>query len=145
MIRGNKVKCLVSLVAWVTLLWFGMYFSSIVPALSSEFPTALEMPMHWKVVSDFSVPTEQVKAISIKLGANLSSVRNTIYDVIGKRVQINVIVARDSVNAEKLMMKLKSIKAEEALLRKGLVIYEFVGLNDVLSVIAEGREYLDLK
>lgn len=38
--------------------------------------------------------------MSKKLGADLSSVRNTVYDVQGKRVQINVILTPDSGNAE---------------------------------------------
>ena len=77
-----------------------------------------------------------------KLGANIDSVRNTVYDVNGKRVQINVIVVPDSENAEKLMATLRSIKSEQALLQKGLVVYEFVGQNDALSVIEEGRRHL---
>jgi len=101
------------------------------------------MPGHWKVTSDFQVPVEQVKAMSTKLGADLSGVRNTVYDVEGKRVQINVIVTPDPGNAEKLMTKLRSMKAEEGLLRKDLIVYEFVGQNDVLPVIAEGRNHLN--
>ena len=73
----------------------------------------------------------------------LSSVRNTVYDVDGKRVQINIIVTPDAGNAEKLKTKLRSMKAEQALLRKNLTIYEFVGHNDVLPLIAEGRKHLD--
>ena len=38
--------------------------------------------------------------------------------------------------------KLKSMKSEEALVRKGLIVYEFVGENDVLPLIAEGRQHL---
>ena len=83
--------------------------------------------------------------MSKKLGADLSGVRNTVYDVQGKRVQINVIVTPDSGNAEKLITKLRSMKVEEALLRKDLIVYEFVGKNDVLPQIAEGRRHLDSK
>jgi len=35
------------------------------------------------------------------------------------------------------------MKGEEGLLRNGLVVYEFVGPNDVLPMIAEGRKHLD--
>jgi hypothetical protein len=65
------------------------------------------------------------------------------YPVNGKKVQINVINTPDLWNAEKLMTKLKSMKSEEALLQKELTVYEFVGQNDVLSLIAEGRKHLD--
>jgi hypothetical protein len=113
--------------------------------LGGEVASKPEMPEHWIVISDFQVPVEQVKSISGKLGADLSAVRNTVYNVNGKRVQINVIVTPDSSNAEKLMSKLKAMKAEEALLRKDLIVYEFVGQNDVLPLISEGRKHLDLK
>jgi hypothetical protein len=63
----------------------------------------------------------------------------------GKRVQINVIVTPDNGSAEKLMTKLRSMKAEEALLQQGLSVYEFVGQNEVLPMIAEGRKHLQSK
>jgi hypothetical protein len=118
-------------------------FASI--ALGGDVALAPKMPGHWKVVTDVQVPTDHVSAMSSKLGAHLISVRNTIYDVNGKRVQINTIATKDSENAEKLMIKLRSMKSEEALLRKNLIIYEFVGQNDVLTTIAEGRRHLESK
>ena len=108
-------------------------------------PPAPEMPADWKVVSDFQVPVGQVKPMSKKLAADISSVRNTVYEVNGKRVQLNVIITPDTGNAEKLMAKLMSMKSEQALLRKDLIVYEFVGENDVLPEIAEGRRHLDSK
>lgn len=129
---------------WTTVLWIGMCFIHCASVLCGEIPSAPRMPAHWRVVSDFPVPAEQVKAISSKLGTNLSGVRNTIYDVNGKRIQINVIVTPNPDSAEKLMVKLKSIKIEESLLQKGLIVYEFVGQNDVLPLIAEGRKHLNM-
>lgn len=111
-------------------------------AYGSENPPVSDMPSEWRVLSDIQVQSDQVKAMSRKLGADIGSVRNTVYDVKGKRVQINVIVTQDMLNAEKLMTTLRSMKSEQALLQKGLIVYEFVGPNDVLSVIAEGREHL---
>ncbi len=84
-----------------------------------------------------------VASMADKLGAEIESLRNTTYDVDGKRVQLNVIVAPDSDNAKKLMAKLKSMKSELGLLRKGLTIYEFVGKNDALPKIAEGLKHLE--
>jgi hypothetical protein len=110
-----------------------------------ETARAPEMPPHWEVTSDFLVPADQLRTMRQKLGADISSVRNTIYDVKGQRVQINVIVAPDAVNAEKVMKKLRSMKSEEALLRRDLTIYEFVGENDVLPLIAEGRNHIETK
>ena len=110
---------------------------------SSDAPPAPDMPSGWKVEIDFEVPSPHVASIAEKLGAEIESLRNTIYDVNGKRVQLNVIVTPDSENAEKLMAKLKSMKSDVGLLRKNLTIYEFVGKNDVLPIILEGRKHLD--
>jgi hypothetical protein len=132
------------LAAWVTVVWIGfctLYSFNVLGGEGSPIP---EMPSHWKVVTDFQVAAEQVKAMSSKLGTELSSVRNIIYDVKGKRVQINVIVTPDTRNAEKLMTKLRSMKAEEALLQQRLTIYEFVGQNEVIPIIGEGRKHLQV-
>jgi hypothetical protein len=106
-------------------------------------PPAPEMPAGWNVVSDFDAPAEQTKTIGRNLGVNLTSLRNTVYEVRGKRVQVNVLIVADAEAADRLMAKLRTMKGEEALLRKALVVYEFVGPNDVLPMIAEGREHLD--
>lgn len=128
---------------WATVLLISMCFIHCASALCGEIPSAPQMPAHWTVVSDFPVPAEQVKAISSRLGTNLRGVRNTVYDVNGKRVQINVIVTLNSDSAKKLMVTLKSMKIEESLLQKERIVYEFVGKNDVLDLIAEGRKHLN--
>ncbi len=142
MIRGIRIRCLAM---WAAVIIICLSFLYNDHALGSEVASKPAMPGHWIVISDFQVPSDQVKSMSSKLGADLSSVRNTSYNVNGKRVQINVIVTPDTSNAEKLMTKLRSMKAQEALLRKGLIVYEFVGQNDVLPLIAEGRKHLDSK
>ena len=127
---------------WIAIFCLALGLLCSSAALAGEAPPAPEMPANWKIISDWSVPAQQVSAMSAKLGADLSSVRNTVYDVNGHRVQLNLIVTPDPANAAKLMNKLKSIKTEEALLRKGLAIYEFVGQNDALPAIAQGRKHL---
>ena len=109
----------------------------------SKAPPAPEMPADWKVVSDFDAPADQVTQIAQKLSVSLSSLRNTLYDVKGQSVQLNVIIVPDRANADKLMTKLRTMKGEVALLQKDLIVYEFVGKNDVLPLIAEGRKHLD--
>ncbi len=133
------------LAAWVTVVWIGVCTLYSFNVLGGEGSPVPQMPSHWKVITDLQVAAEQVKAMSSKLGTELSSVRNIVYDVKGKRVQINVIVTPDNGSAEKLMTKLRSMKAEEALLQQGLSVYEFVGENEVLPMIAEGRKHLQSK
>ena len=140
--RGIRRKFLAH---YMTVIGLCVCFLCAANALGGEPPPAPKMPSNWKVIFDFHLPAEQVKEIGTKLGANLHGVRNTVYDVNGKRIQINVIVTTDQGNAEKLMARLRSMKAEEALLQKKRTVYEFVGQNDVLSLIAEGRKYLDSK
>lgn len=130
--------------AWITFFCLLACFF-IAGALGDGGPPLPEMPAHWQMVSDLQVPAEQVKEMSVKLGAQLTAVRNTMYSVNGKPVQLNVIVLPDEYNAEKLMAGLKAIKSAEALLRKGTIVYEFVGKNDVLPSIAEGRMHLKLR
>ena len=95
MIQETTIK---RLAPWVTVICLCVFFlfNFNDNALGDEDPPVPEMPTNWKLISDFRVPTEQVKAMSSKLGADLTSVRNTIYDVDGKRVQINVLVTPDS-------------------------------------------------
>jgi hypothetical protein len=122
-------------------------FSIVCSSISAKTPAppAPDMPPDWKVTADFEVPPKQVETIEDKLDVKLSSVRNTIYDVNGKKVQLNVIITPDPANADKLMAKLREMKGEIALLRKELTVYEFVGTNDVLPIIAAGRKHLESK
>jgi hypothetical protein len=100
------------------------------------------MPAQWKVVSDVRIPPAQIESIEKKLGGRISGLRNTDYDVNGQRVRLNLVVAPDAENADKLMAGLSHIKSKDALLRQDLIIYEFVGTNDVLPLIREGRGHL---
>jgi hypothetical protein len=128
---------------WIGALLFSICFFYGGSALSSEVPPTPNMPDRWVVEFDALAQKNQVDFLSNRLGAKLNGIRNTVYNVDGKRVQINVLVVPDSENAEKLMAKLKSMKTEEALFQKGTTVYEFVGENDVLPLIAEGRKHLD--
>ena len=72
----------------------------------------------------------------------MEALRNTIYDVNGKRVQLNILVATDESNADKIMASIRKMKSDIALLRNGVVIYEFVGKNDVLPDIRAGKAHI---
>ena len=142
MTRGLRRNCFT---AWGQALLLSVFLLFSLHAFGGDPPKNLQMPTNWNVVTNFQVPLDQVRSMGDRLGATLSNVQNIIYNVDGKRIQINVILTPDPENAEKLMEKLKSMKTEEALLRKGLTVYEFVGQNDVLPMIVEGRKYLETK
>ena len=68
--------------------------------------------------------------------------RNTIYAVNGKRVQLNTIVARDAASADEVMRSMREMKPDDFLLRKGLTLYEFVGMDEALPEMRAGRAHI---
>ena len=125
-------------VAMGALIWL-----SACSAEPGKAPPGPKMPTGWKVVSDFDVPSEQTKDIGRNLGVHLGSLRNTLYEVRGMKVQLNILIVPDNETGDRLMTKLRTMKGKEALLRAGLIIYEFVGANETLPIIAEGRQHLE--
>jgi len=97
MFRGTRVGWIA---ARAIVFCLGAWSPNNGTSQAGEVPPAPEMPAHWTVTSDFQVPVEQVKEMSKKLGADLSSVRNTVYDLQGKRGQINVVLTSASGSAE---------------------------------------------
>ena len=100
------------------------------------------MPAGWKVTSDLTVSKSETTDIAKKLGGEIASLRNTVYDVDGTRVQLNTIVATDEPNAERILAALRKLKDEVASLRDGATVYEFVGTDDALPAIRAGRDHL---
>jgi hypothetical protein len=116
------------------------YSATLTAAPSVASPT---MPSSWEVISDVSFSAADIKPVAARLGGTIAALRNTIYVVDGKRVQLNTILAADEESADEIMNSLRRIKSEEALCRRELIIYEFVGPNDVLPQIRAGRAYLE--
>lgn len=129
----------------ITLCLFACSPGTTTASSNAKAPPAPQMPAGWDITSDVAAPPAQVQQISQKLGGTLTSVRNTVYNANGNKVQLNTMIASDEANADKVMVKLKSMKSEEALLQKGTTVYEFVGSNDVIQQIRDGREFLSGK
>jgi hypothetical protein len=109
---------------------------------SAAAPSTPAMPSHWKVISDIDFAAADIEPVAQRLGGEISALRNTTYDVGGKQVKLNTIVAATDADAGAIMKTLKGMKSEEALVRRGRIIYEFVGANDVLPEIRDGRALL---
>ena len=107
-----------------------------------EAPPAPSMPGHWTVVIDMSFPADEVKKVGNNLGGKLASLRNPVYEVNGKSVQLNTIVAIDEANADKIMIRVRDMKPDEAILRRGVIIYEFVCASDAILEMREGNAHL---
>jgi hypothetical protein len=100
------------------------------------------MPSDWKVTSDIDFAAADIEPVAQRLGGRISALRNTTYDVGGKPVKLNTVVAATDADADSIMAALEAMKSEEALVRRGRIIYEFVGTNDVLPEIRKGRALL---
>jgi hypothetical protein len=96
----------------------------------------------WTVKSDNVVPAKDIAPIAKRLGANITALRNTVYDVAGKRIQINVIVVADASDGDKVVASLTQMKPAWSVLRRGTTIYEFVGQNDAIDLMKKAREQL---
>jgi hypothetical protein len=109
---------------------------------SAAAPPTPTMPSHWKVTSDIDFAAADIAPVAQRLGGEVSALRNTTYDVGGKQVKLNTIVAPTDADADAIMEALRGMKSEEAFVRRGRIIYEFVGANDVLPEIRAGRALL---
>jgi hypothetical protein len=101
------------------------------------------MPTGWRVVSDEAIPAADITPVARKLGGEITALRNTVYDVGGKRVQLNLIVAADKANAESIRDALVALKPAEFVLRQGSTLFEFVGADDAIPAMRAGRAHLE--
>lgn len=110
------------------------------PAVAVPTP---KMPDGWKAVEDFLVGPTQLKEFSARMDADLKGIRNTSFEVDGLHIKVNTIVAATAADAEKAMSYMKGIKSEQALLLRGLTIYELVGTAEVNHLIPVARQHLE--
>lgn len=101
-----------------------------------------QMPDDWRVERDFVASRPETTAMGTQMKAKLVGVRNTVYSVKGKRVQINTFRTAGPRDALNVVRHLQNIKPAEFVLRNKNVVYEFVGRDDVLDQITAGREHL---
>jgi hypothetical protein len=123
-------------------LAFALACGPPIGSASAGAPPTPAMPSHWEVTSDVDFAAADIEPVAQRLGGKVTALRNTTYDVGGKPVKLNTIVAATEADADSIMKALKSMKSEEAFVRRGRTIYEFVGANDVLPEIRAGRALL---
>jgi hypothetical protein len=109
---------------------------------SNHAPAAPKMPSSWRVTSDMSFIAADIEPISKRLGGLVAKLRNTTYDVEGKPIKLNTIIAATPEDADKIMASLRSKKPDDFLHRNGLTIYEFVGTDYVIPDIHAGKVFL---
>jgi hypothetical protein len=105
-------------------------------------PPAPAMPAGWTVKSDAEIPRDKIYEVEYRLEGKIKALRNTVYDVNGKKVQLNTIVPASANEGDKIIRILGNLKTPDSYVRKGDVIYEFVGENDVLDQIKKAHEAL---
>lgn len=110
---------------------------------SAEPPAAPAMPSGWTVTSDDVISAANVAPVAEQLGVEISALRNTVYDVGGKRVQLNTLVVSDEANAGLALAALGRLKPEEFFFRRGLTVYEFVASDDAIADVRAARTHLE--
>ena len=108
----------------------------------AQAPATPDMPSHWTVVQDVNFAAADIKPVAARLGAKVSALRNTTYDVGGQPLKLNTIVAATPADAEAIMAALGQMKPDEFFVRRGLLIYEFVGADVVIPEMRTGRALL---
>jgi len=139
MARASGVWTLGLALAAVT--WLGC---SAEPGVAKpEAPPAPAMPAGWEVTTDMSFPANEVRRVGRNLGGELVSLRNTVFEVNGKRVQLNIMEAADEAAANRIMLRLRDMKPADVVLKKGVVLYELVGADDAVAEMRAGRAHLE--
>ena len=100
------------------------------------------MPAGWTVKADAEIPREKIFEVEYRLEGKIKALRNTVYDVNGKKVQLNTIVPASSNEGDKIIRILGNMKAQYAYVRKGEVIYELVGGNEATEEIKSAHDAL---
>lgn len=113
------------------------------PGAAREAPEAPAMPEGWVVVSDESFSPDEINPVARRLGGDIEALRNTVYEVHAKRVQLNLVIAADEASAAQIFESLKRTKPAEFLLRRDLTIYELVGKNDAIPEMRAARAHLE--
>jgi hypothetical protein len=116
----------------------------LVPAAlaADEAPPPAPTIEGWTVKSDNVIPAAKTAEIAKKLGGKLTALRNTVYDVKGEKVQVNVMVAADAAEADKLVAAITKNKAPWSCVKKGTTVYELVGSNKAADAMKKASATL---
>jgi len=109
---------------------------------SAEPPAAPAMPAGWKIVQDDVADRNKDSEFEYRLEGKVKAVRMTLYLVNGKRVQLNTIVPRDAMEADKMYRMLANKRAPGTYLRKNELLYEFIGTPDAATEVEKGFQAL---
>ena len=108
----------------------------------SDAPPAPAMPSGWQIKEDVTFSDADIKPVEAKLGGDIKTLRNTTFEVNGRPIKLNTIVATSSSEADKIEAGLTKIKAPQYFVRKGDTIYEFVAKDDALADVKAGHAHL---
>jgi hypothetical protein len=124
---------------------------SIVPVSCSkseadaqEAPAAPAMPASWKVKADNTYDHNQREFLETegRLKGKLKSLRVTTYEVNGQMVQLNTLTPTDSTEGDKIFRILANKKKPWSYVRKGELLYEFVGPEEAEKDIVAAQQML---
>jgi hypothetical protein len=105
-------------------------------------PPAPTLPAAWVVKADNEIPREKIFEVEYRLEGKIKALRNTVYEVNGKKVQLNTIVPASPNEGDKIIRILGNMKAQYSYVRKADVIYELVGGNEATEEIKAAHDAL---
>lgn len=91
---------------------------------------------------DVEVPSSKLGEVEARLQGKVKAERNTVYDVAGKKVQLNIVVPADTVEQDKMYRILANRKPPFAYLRKGDLLYEFEAGDDAVDDVRKAHDSL---
>lgn len=117
-----------------------------VAACSKADPLAAvpDMPAPWVVKLDETYGSRDSEYLSIegRLRGKVKTLRVVVYDVQGQPIRLNVIVAADMTQADRMFRNLAFQKQPWSYTRKNQVLYEFAATEEARVHIEQVRERL---
>jgi len=92
------------------------------------------------LINSTEISPEQTRAIGKKLGGRIDRLTNSILQVHGRRIQVNVITSPDESNAQAILASLSKMKSFPFCVRNGRVVVEYVG-KDIDAALATKTSY----
>jgi hypothetical protein len=129
----------------ILLVFCGAAFGASFGAPAAEPDLYTTLPPGWKVTQNVVLPPDQAAAISRRLGGEITRVSNTVLDVQGVRLQVNVITCPTAAAATKVQASIMAAHggAADCALLSGSRVIEFVG--DDLRLIRRAPYVLGLR
>jgi transglutaminase-like putative cysteine protease len=131
---------------YAKILFCAAFISVTFAAIAQARPLVLDrsaFPHNWTLQKTISVPESNLAAFSRKLGGDIVSLKNYIFDAAGIRLQVNVLKAATKADAARLYETLLGIRQNTLFVRRAdTAVVEYISPN--LNVIKKAGAVMGL-